>query len=134
MQLRLIINVLTAAIVFIVDLYVMINMPANIPVLVIVTILFLVAVYFILDTVQKDSREKSSQSEEVYDNILKSEKASYLLAKKSFEEISMMLEMADVKSEGSTEEIINAQKALSKVIISREKENADALMNSNDNP
>ena len=108
-------------------------LPA-IPVLVIVTILFLVAVYFILDTVQKDSREKSSQSEEVYDNILKSEKASYLLAKKSFEEISMMLEMADVKSEGSTEEIINAQKALSKVIISREKENADALMNSNDNP
>ena len=88
MQLRLIINVLTAAILFIVDLYVMINMPANIPVLVIVTILFLVAVYFILDTVQKDSREKSSQSEEVYDNILKSEKASYLLAKKSFEEIS----------------------------------------------
>ena len=46
----------------------------------------------------------------------------------------MMLEMADVKSEGSTEEIINAQKALSKVIISREKENADALMNFNDNP
>ena len=65
---------------------------------------------------------------------MKSEKASCLLAKKSFEEISMMLEMADVKSEGSTEEIINAQKALSKVIISREKENADALMNSNDNP
>ena len=36
----------------------------------------------------------------------------------------MMLEMIDVKRVGATEEIINAQKALSKVIINREKENA----------
>ena len=131
-QLRLVINVLASAILFVSDLYVMINMPENIPALVIVTILLLAAIYLTMDTVAKSSQQKRSQSDEVYESILKSEKASYLLLKKSFDELSTLLEMIDVKSEGATEEIINAQKALAKVIISREKENADALMNSND--
>ena len=131
-ELRFVINVLALAIFFVSDLYVMINVPDNIPVLVIVTILFLASIYLALDTVSRSSQEKKSQSDEVYENILKSEKASYLLLKKSFGELSELLEMTDAKSEGATEEIINAQKALAKVIINREKENADALMNSND--
>ena len=73
---------------------------------------------------------KYARREEQYESIFKSEKASYLMLKKYFEEISVKLAYMEEASKIPTEEIVNAQKGIAKVIIKRSHENTDALMNS----
>ena len=67
-----------------------------------------------------------------YDNLFKSEKASYLVTRKSFEDIADQLDRIEEAAGSPTKDIIDAQKSIAKVTISRNKENSDALMNSND--
>ena len=52
------------------------------------------------------------------------------MLKKYFEEISVKLAYMEEASKIPTEEIVNAQKGIAKVIIKRSHENTDALMNS----
>ena len=73
---------------------------------------------------------KYARREEQYESIFKSEKASYLMLKKYFEEISVKLAYMEEASKIPTEEIVNAQKGIAKVIIKRSHENTDALMTS----
>ncbi len=129
--LKLIISVLIAAVLFVADLYFMINQPGNIIILVVITILLLVAIYMALDAVLKSSQQKKLEMNEKYENIFKSEKASYLLLRKSYDDLASMIQEAS--SDEALDEVINTQKAVAKLIIGRNKENSDALMNSNDN-
>ena len=87
-----------------------------------------VLVSSVMRKVSRDRAEKNRQYEDLYN----AQKASYLVLRKSFDELTDRLE--EMQSGGTipAEEIINAQKALAKVTINRSKENADALMNSND--
>lgn len=87
-----------------------------------------VLVSSVMRKVSRDRAEKDRQYEDLYN----AQKASYLVLRKSFDELTDRLE--EMQSGGTipAEEIINAQKALAKVTINRSKENADALMNSND--
>ena len=80
-------------------------------------------------SIQKKNEQKNTEE---YEEMYKAQKASYLVLKRNFEELSDLL--YDMEENGSlpTEEIINAQKAIAKVTISRSKENTDALMRSND--
>ena len=77
-------------------------------------------------------KKRERQGAEEYEEIYKAQKASYLVLKRNFEELSDIL--YDMEENGSlpTDEIIDAQKAIAKVTISRSKENTDALMRSND--
>ena len=68
----------------------------------------------------------------MYDSIFKSEKASYLLLRKTFDDLYELIEKGNQSRKANVEDIIHAQKAVAKVSIGRSKENADALMNSND--
>lgn len=129
---RMMIAILIAVVFIITDLYVMINLPENFLTIVIITILLLIAIFFAVDAVVSDMNEDRKRREEQYDNIFKSEKASYLLLRKTFDDLSKLVENGNRLQEGSKEEIIHAQKAVAKVSIGRNKENADALMNSND--
>lgn len=129
---RMMIAILIAVVFIITDLYVMINLPENFLTIVIITILLLIAIFFAVDAVVSDMNEDRQRREEQYDNIFKSEKASYLLLRKTFDDLSKLVENGNRLQEGSKEEIIHAQKAVAKVSIGRNKENADALMNSND--
>ena len=63
---------------------------------------------------------------------MKSEKASYLIIKKSFDEVFQRMDYIEKNLQLPTEELLTAQKAFAKININRSKENADALMNSND--
>ncbi len=83
--------------------------------------------YMVVKTVS----DVMKQSEERYDSLLKSEKATYLLQKRNFEEIIANLRKPGMGN-SDVNEIIVAQKAIAKVTINRSKENVDALMNSND--
>lgn len=132
-SLRCIMASLIATVLFVGDLYVMINLPQNVIILVVITVLLLASVYLILDSAFKNKKQKEILEEEKFESLSKSEKASYLLLRKNFEELSSMIQDTAQNQKDPSDGIIQAQKAIAKVIINREKENADALMNSNDN-
>jgi len=113
------------------ELYTMINYSSNFIVIILLLIVALVVAYIILSGIMIMITAKDARNEERFDSIYKSEKASYLLQKKRFEEIEAKLVFLKENSTIPTEEIINAQKGIAKVIINRNKENADAIINSN---
>lgn len=131
-RLSLVISSLIAACLFVADLYIMINMPQNVLALVAVNVLFLAAIYYVIDAVTRQISAAAERKEEQYDSIFKSEKASYLLLRKTFDDLYELIEKGNQSRKANVEDIIHAQKAVAKVSIGRSKENADALMNSND--
>ena len=129
-RLTAIVSILTAAALLVADLYVMVNLPGMIPLIAVITAGLLAGVYVFVNAVLREINRSKEETKEQYENIFKSEKASYILLKKAFEQ----LEELESKSGGNhtSEDIITAQKAIAKVTISRNRENADALLNSND--
>lgn len=129
---RINISLLVAVVLLVADLYAMINMPQKFIILAIITALFLVAIYFLVDSISIYLMAEKNRKEEQYDSIFKSEKASYLLLRKTFDDLYELIEKGNQSRKANVEDIIHAQKAVAKVSIGRSKENADALMNSND--
>lgn len=129
---RINISLLVAVILLVADLYAMINMPQKFIILAIITALFLVAIYFLVDSISIYLMAEKNRKEEQYDSIFKSEKASYLLLRKTFDDLYELIEKGNQSRKTNVEDIIHAQKAVAKVSIGRNKENTDALMNSND--
>ena len=129
---RINITLLIAVVLLVADLYAMINMPQKFIFLAIITALFLVAIYFLVDSISIYLMAEKNRKEEQYDSIFKSEKASYLLLRKTFDDLYELIEKGNQSRKANVEDIIHAQKAVAKVSIGRSKENADALMNSND--
>ena len=129
---RINITLLIAVVLLVADLYAMINMPQKFIILAIITALFLVAIYFLVDSISIYLMAEKNRKEEQYDSIFKSEKASYLLLRKTFDDLYELIEKGNQSRKANVEDIIHAQKAVAKVSIGRSKENADALMNSND--
>ena len=129
---RINITLLIAVVLLVADLYAMINMPQKCIILAIITALFLVAIYFLVDSISIYLMAEKNRKEEQYDSIFKSEKASYLLLRKTFDDLYELIEKGNQSRKANVEDIIHAQKAVAKVSIGRSKENADALMNSND--
>ena len=129
---RINITLLIAVVLLVADLYAMINMPQKFIILAIITALFLVAIYFLVDSISIYLMAEKNRKEEQYDSIFKSEKASYLLLRKTFDDLYELIEKGNQSRKTNVEDIIHAQKAAAKVSIGRNKENTDALMNSND--
>ena len=129
---RINITLLIAVVLLVADLYAMINMPQKFIILAIITALFLVAIYFLVDSISIYLMAEKNRKEEQYDSIFKSEKASYLLLRKTFDDLYELIEKGNQSRKANVEDIIHAQKAVAKVSVGRSKENADALMNSND--
>ena len=129
---RINITLLIAVVLLVADLYAMINMPQKFIILAIITALFLVAIYFLVDSISIYLMAEKNRKEEQYDSIFKSEKASYLLLRKTFDDLYELIEKGNQCQKTNVEDIIPAQIAVAKVSIGRSKENADALMNSND--
>ena len=129
---RINITLLIAVVLLVADLYAMINMPQKFIILAIITALFLVAIYFLVDSISIYLMAEKNRKEEQYDSIFKAEKASYLLLRKTFDDLYELIEKGNQSRKANVEDIIHAQKAVAKVSIGRSKENADALMNSND--
>ena len=83
---RINITLLIAVVLLVADLYAMINMPQKFIILAIITALFLVAIYFLVDSISIYLMAEKNRKEEQYDSIFKSEKASYLLLRKTVPE------------------------------------------------
>ena len=129
----IIISALSITVILIAELFLMINFNATyiIPII-LLAIVALAAVYMLVNSIMTIEAEKEAKRQEHFDNIYKSEKASYIMLKNKFQEIEEKLATIQETSKIPSEEIINAQKGIAKVIINRSKENADAIINSND--
>jgi len=129
-RLQLVIAAMITAALFLAELYVMINESNNIVLLVGIAVLILIALYFVIDAILDSTNENNIANRELYDDIHRSEKASYMLLKKNLEEISKQvraLNTNDNKTEDNSAVIIKSQKAVAKVAMNKTKETQDRL-------
>ena len=123
---------LLLTIVFLVEFYLMINYQNWYLLIVLLGLIALGAVYVLGNAIMLYTTEKEEKRQTHMEDIIRSEKASYIMVKAKFEELEEKLAIIQATSKIPCEEIINAQKGIAKVIITRNKENADAIINSND--
>ena len=131
-KIQVIFLILISTLVLLADFYAIINYPKEYMLIAAITVIFMICLWGVISGFFSLSAIKEDRREEQYDSIFKSEKASYLMLRKYFDEIEEKIEILQKKSKIPTEDIINAQKGIAKVVINRNKENADAIMNSNE--
>ena len=129
-----------------VELQIMINYSEQFIWFVGVGCLILIDVYLLICTSMKKKEKSAKDKDDQFESISKSEKASYLLLKKCFQDldermnrleniilpISNSIEINARKLDNSIAVSMEEQKKIAKLIIARNKENADAMMNSNE--
>ena len=131
-KIQIILASIALAILIIMEFYIMINFKSNFMAMAIGVLLMIVVLFFLISGVMDISLKQKDMETQKYEDIYNAQKASYLVIKKSFDEMEQRLRAIEENSSLPAEDIINAQKAVAKVTISRSKENTDALMNSND--
>ena len=131
-KIQVIFLILISTLVLLADFYAIINYPKEYMLIAAITVIFVVCLWGVISGFFSLNALKEDRREEQYDSIFKSEKASYLMLRKYFDEIEEKIEILQKESRIPTEDIINAQKAIAKVVINRNKENADAIMSSNE--
>ena len=131
-MLQLMFMILIFTVVLLTDFYAIINYPEEYILIAVITVILLIYLWGVVNGLFTLRTLKEERREEQYDSIFKSEKASYLMLKKYFEEIEEKIAILQEASKVPTEAIIGAQKGIAKVVINRNKENADAIMGSNE--
>ena len=131
-KLQIFFSVLILAVLFVAEFYAMINYPQQYIIIAVFAVLILLCLFYVIKGLFEIQQIKDEQRREEYDSIIKSQKASYLLLKKYFELINDKVDVLQASSKVPTDEIVSAQKGIAKVLINRSRENAEALMNSND--
>lgn len=114
------------------ELYFMIHSRENFVALIVVAICMILVLFFLVMAIIDLNQKIKNMEWKEYQDIYKAQKASYLSTKKAFDEIGQRLSALEESNSFPAEDIISAQKAVAKVTISRNKENAEALMNAND--
>lgn len=114
------------------ELYFMIHSRENFVALIVVAICMILVLFFLVMAIIDLNQKIKNMEWKEYQDIYKAQKASYLSTKKAFDEIGQRLSALEEGNSFPAEDIISAQKAVAKVTISRNKENAEALMNAND--
>ena len=131
-KLQLMFMILIFMVVLLTDFFAIINYPQEYILIAVITVILLIYLWGVVNGLFTLRTLKEERREEQYDSIFKSEKASYLMLKKYFEEIEEKIDILQEASKVPTEAIIGAQKGIAKVVINRNKENADAIMGSNE--
>ena len=133
-KLHIFISALTLTFILFAELFLIITNPFMYTLLFVIVLaaVALGMVYLLVNAIMTITSEREEKRLAHFDNLYKSEKASYIMLKNKFEEIEEKLAIIQETSRIPSEEIINAQKGIAKVIINRSKENADAIINSND--
>lgn len=129
---RLSVSAVFEIILIMMEIYVMFNMGEELLVIVIGLIPIAALLYLIITSAADIGQLSKQQDEEKYSEIVRAQKASYLVIKRNFEDLQARMDDMEDVSAIPTDQIIGAQKAVAKVTINRNKENAEALMNSND--
>ncbi len=114
------------------ELYFMIHSRENFVALIVVAICMILVLFFLVMAIIDLNQKIKNMEWKEYQDIYKAQKASYLSTKRAFDELGQRLSALEESNTFPAEDIISAQKAVAKVTISRNKENAEALMNAND--
>ena len=130
-MMKVIFSVIVLLVSFLAVLYVMVRSVDPIY-LIIFGILMIAAAFFLIITLIQISYQRHLREEERYDNIFKSEKASYMLLRSNFEHLSEHVKLVDQKVTGYAQALAKEQQKYAKLLVSRNKENTDAMLNSND--
>ena len=131
-KIHLIFSTLLLALAIVAEFYTMVNYPAQYLPIALFAILMLIFLNIAVNSVFTIKLAGEKRRDEQYESILKSEKASYLLLKKYFEEIDDKIDILQASAKVPTEEIVTAQKGVAKAVISKNRENAEAIIASND--
>ena len=132
--------------VFLADIYFIVNMKSNYAILGVAALATLFCILSTINAWTKWKEADSQRAEEHYVDIMKAEKSTHLVSQKSFQNLDeklnfigqkiMPIEKASSANQQKIadmlENLMDGQKKVAKVTISRSKENATALMNSND--
>ena len=129
-RMQVIFGALILALFFSVELYMMINYSDKYLIIAGIALVELIFLYVIIQGIFALKEEKEIRNEAQYDNVFKSEKASYLMLKKYFEEFEDKLNYLEKASKVPTEEIVNAQKGIAKVVMNRTRQGSEAMLNS----
>ena len=130
--LQIIFSTILFTVCLVAEIYAAINFPTQYIFIGVFAVLLIIFLYWTLQSVLSLRRTQQKRRAEEYNNIIKSEKASYLLLKKYFEQIDNKLDLLMTSSKVPIDEIVNVQKAVGKIIMNRNRENTEAMMNSND--
>lgn len=117
---------------FMVDLYMIIALPNLLPAIIIAAVAVLACGYLALATLVKRTRMKEAEQAEQLAGISKSEKASYLLIRRYFDDLEQQMSLLEERLNEPFQEVVAAQKAAAKVVINRNKENISAVLNANE--
>ena len=131
-KIHLIFSILLLALALVAEFYTMVNYPAQYLPIALFAVLMLIFLNIAVNSVFTIKLAGEKRRDEQYESILKSEKASYLLLKKYFEEIDDKIDILQASAKVPTEEIVTAQKGVAKAVISKNRENAEAIIASND--
>ena len=123
---------LLVVLLFMIEMYEIINDPANMVVIGSLGVFLLVSVYVEMLFISKLVQSRAQEQEEAFDHVYRSEKASYLLIRKNFDKMEQKMDSLGDLSNIPYKELIAAQKALAKAQINRNKQNTNALLISND--
>ena len=123
---------LLLALAFVAEFYTMVNYPTQYLPIALFAVLMLIFLNIAVNSVFTIKIAREKRRDEQYESILKSEKASYLLLKKYFEEIDDKIDILQASAKVPTEEIVTTQKGVAKAVISKNRENAEAIIASND--
>ena len=126
------ISIVIEAVLIMLEIYVLTQMQDQLLIAGAMVIPMALTLYFLILSIINVSQYNKRMELERYADLYNAQKASYLIVRKSFEELSKRLEDLEQVNNLPAEEIINAQKAVAKLTISRNKENALALMESNE--
>lgn len=131
-KIHFIFSTLLLALALVAEFYTMVNYPTQYLPIALFAVLMLIFLNIAVNSVFTIKLAGEKRRDEQYESILKSEKASYLLLKKYFEEIDDKIDILQASAKVPTEEIVTAQKGVAKAVISKNRENAEAIIASND--
>lgn len=120
-----------ASILVIMEGYVIIHLPDQFLLIGFLVIPLAIDIYVMVNSAINLSLINKKEEREKFDELYRAEKASYIIIRKSFEELQDRLNDLEASNGLPADDIINVQKAVAKVSINRNKENAMALMDSN---
>lgn len=131
-KLKMTFAILCLAVLCIAALYLMINYATEYIFLGVTGLGILCLVYIVTDLSFKMRRENELIYEKQYENVYKAQKVSYVFMKQSIMEMEKLLNRIKDNTEVPADELIEAQKAVGKITIQRNKENTASIINSNE--
>ena len=131
-RLKLTISIVCLVILSIAELYLMINNSEEYLFLGLVGLAILCFVYLVTDLCFKMRREQELSLEKDFESLYKAQKVSYITVKQGIAKMEELLDELGEELSFPLDEVLQAQKAVGRVTIQKNKENIDAVVESNE--